>query len=191
MSVNWPQVRRRYYPLYPVMIITSTRGREVNGEKSWDTSVVVSPRIIMTLLLLKFIYRPIQVFEGKIYWKSDMCNITVNELSGHERTATKIGRNSWIDECEGKMITTQIFVQHIAPEAATFWHCGSLSRNAHYKDINKKHPDFILSIADTSIKVTVFRFILWTLGRSIVNVHWCRISDLHFLDKSSAILLYN
>ena len=151
----------------------------------------------MTLLLFnsrhrrKFIYRPILVFEEKIFRKSDMCNITVNELSEHERTATEIGRNSWIDECEGKMITIQIFVQHIAPEEATFLHCGCLSRNAHYKDVNTKHPDFILSIADTSIKVTVFSFMLCTLGRSIVNVHWCRISDLHFLDKSSAILLYN
>ena len=31
----------------------------------------------------------------------------------------------------------------------------SLSRNPHYKCINTKQPNFVLSFADTSIKVTV------------------------------------
>ena len=89
------------------MFITPLCGREVNGH-SWGTSVVVSPRIIMILLSSnfrdnrKFIYEPIPTFQRKMYWKSDMSNITGNELSEHKRTATEIGRNSWIDQSEGK-----------------------------------------------------------------------------------------
>ena len=49
-----------------------------------------------------------------------------------------------------------------------------LSRNAHYKEVNTKHPDFVLSSADTSIKVTV-------LPLTPANMHFLHGSKLKML----------
>ena len=49
-----------------------------------------------------------------------------------------------------------------------------LSRNAHYKEVNTKHPDFVLSSADTSIKVTV-------LPLTLANMHFLHGSKLKML----------
>ena len=63
-----------------------------------------------------------------------------------------------------------------------------MGKNSHYKGVDTKHPDFVLSSADTSIKVSVLPLTCAvTLGLNIVYVHCSFLCfEIHHINDSSS-----